>query len=119
MRFLSVITGAEDQGPPPPGLMAAMEKHIAKSFGDGSLIQTGGLARSSSGVRVRMSAGKLTVVDGPFTETKEVIGGYALLEAPSREAVIEATRAFMQLHLDHWPSWEGECEVRELVFLAP
>ena len=119
MRYFSIVRGAEDQGPPPPALMAAMDRHVTESLRSGVLVQTGGLARSSAGLRMRVAGGKLTVVDGPFDESKEVVGGYAVLEAPSREAVLEATRAFMQLHLDHWPSWEGECEVRELVFLAP
>ena len=92
-----------------------MAKLTEGGLRDGSVIQTGGLAASSTGARVRISRGKLTVTDGPFTEAKEVVGGYALLEAQS----LEATRAFLRLHQQHWPTWEGECEIRELVFLAP
>jgi hypothetical protein len=71
------------------------------------------------GARVRLAGGKLTVTDGPFTEAKEVVGGYAVIEATSRDEAMEATVRFMQLHEEHWPAWEGECEIRELVLLAP
>ncbi len=119
MRFLSIVRSAENQGTPPPALMEAMGKLIETSLKDGSLVQTGGLSAGAAGARVRLSAGKLTVTDGPFSEAKEVVGGYALLEAGSREAALESTLAFMRLHQQHWPAWEGECELRELVFLAP
>ncbi len=95
--------------------MDAMGPFVAESLKNGSVVQTGGLARSAAGFRIRMSGGRLTVTDGPFAESKEVIGGYALIAADTREAAVETTRAFMQLHLDHWPEWEGECEVREVV----
>lgn len=119
MRFLSIVKSAENQGPPPPALMAAMAQLTQDSIKDGSLVQTGGLSASSAGVRVRLVGGKLTVTDGPFTEAKEVVGGYAVLEATSRDEAIEAASRFMQLHKEHWPAWEGECEIRQLVFLAP
>jgi hypothetical protein len=119
MRFLSIIRGPEGVGEPPQALMDAMGKYIQESFANGSLVETGGLAPSSKGARIRSSGGKLSVIDGPFTEAKEVVGGYALLEAPSREAALAYTRRFMQLHSDHWPEWEGECELRELQFFAP
>src|SRR5260370_333767 len=82
---------------------------------DGSLIQTGGLSASPTGTRVRISGGKLTVTDGPLAEAKEVVGGYAVLEAQSRDEALEAVRAFLRLHQQHWPAWEGECEIRQLV----
>jgi len=99
MRFLSIVKAAENQGPAPQALQDAMAKLTADSLKDGSLVQTGGLGASSTGVRVRGAGGKLAVIDGPFTEAKEV--------------------AFMRLHTEHWPSWEGECEVRPITFLAP
>ena len=119
MRFLSIIRAAEQQGPPPQALMDAIDQQVARTLADGTVITTGGLAPSSAGVRVRIRKRRLELVDGPFTESKEVIGGYAVIAAPTREDAIRATREFMQLHLDHWPEWEGECELRELVFLAP
>lgn len=119
MRFLSIIKADEAQGQPPQALIHAIEQFMATSLKDGTLVQTGGLARSPAGARVRVSGGRLTVTDGPFAEAKEVVGGYALLEAPSRKQAIESTLAFMRLHLEHWPEWEGECELREVEFLAP
>jgi hypothetical protein len=119
MRFLSIVKAAENQGPPPQALLDAIAKLTEDSIKDGSLIQTGGLGPSSTGARVRIAGGKLTVTDGPFTEAKEVIGGYAVLEVKSRGEALEAARAFLRLHQQHWPEWEGECEIHELVFLAP
>jgi len=119
MRFLSIVQSAENQGPPPQGLLDAMAKLTEESIKDGSLIQTGGLSPSATGARVRLSRGQLTVTDGPYAEAKEVVGGYAVLEAPSLDEALEATRAFLRLHQQHWPTWEGVCEIRELVFLAP
>lgn len=119
MRYFTFVRGAENQGAPPAGLGQAMEKFIAKHLQDGTLVQTGGLASAAQGARLRISKGKLTVTDGPFTEAKEMIGGYAILEAPTREQAIAIGRAFMQLHIDHWPQWEGESEIRAMDFVAP
>jgi hypothetical protein len=119
MPYLSIIRAAEQQGTPPQGLMDAIDQYVAKTLKDGTVLTTGGLAPGSAAVRVRIQAGRLKITDGPFTESKEVIGGYAVIAARSREEAVRATREFMQLHIDHWPGWEGECELRELVFLAP
>jgi hypothetical protein len=96
-----------------------MDKFVAQSLQDGGVIQTGGLAPSAAGFKIRMSGGRLTVTDGPFTEAKEVVGGYAVLAAATRAEALDAARSFMDLHVQHWPTWVGECEVREVVFLAP
>jgi hypothetical protein len=114
-----MVKSAENQGPAPQALQDAMAKLTADSLQDGSLISSGGLSASANGFRVRSAGGKLTVIDGPFSEAKEVIGGYAVLEWASREKAVEGALAFMRLHSEHWPSWEGECEVRQIVFLAP
>lgn len=119
MRYLSVIRASENQGPPPQSLMDAMGPYVTKSLQSGAVVSTGGLAPSAAGVRVAIRGGRIVVTDGPFAESKEMIGGYAVIAADTREAAIRSTREFMQLHIDHWPGWEGECELRELVFLAP
>ena len=119
MRFLSIVKAAENQGPPPQALLDAMGKLVEDSIRDGSVVETGGLAPSSASARVRLSGGKLTVTDGPFAEAKEVVGGYAVLEASSREEAIKSAGIFLRLHQQHWPGWQGECEIRELVFRAP
>lgn len=119
MKFLSIVKTPEHLGAPPQALMDAMDKLVADSIKNGSVVQTGGLAGSATGVRVRLSGGKITVTDGPFTEAKEVLGGYAMLEAASREEAIANATRFLDLHRQHWPAWNGECEIREIVFLAP
>ena len=119
MRFLSIVKAAENQGPPPQALLDAIAKLTEDSLKAGSLVQTGGLGATTTGARVRIAGGKITVTDGPFTEAKEVIGGYAVLAAETRVAALESARIFLGLHQQHWPGWEGECEIRELCFLAP
>src|SRR3989442_9917405 len=97
MRFLSIVKSAEKQGTPPQALLDAIAKLTEDSIRNGSLIQTGGLSATSTGARVRVSGGKLTVTDGPFTEAKEVVCGYSGLEANSRDEALEAARTFLRL----------------------
>ena len=79
-------------------------------------MDVGGLLPSSAGTRVRVGKGKLTVIDGPFTETKELIGGYTIMQVGSREEAIELGKRFMQIHADVLGSgYEGELEIRQLV----
>jgi hypothetical protein len=111
---MSLVKSAESSGPPPQALMDAMAKLSADSFKSGVLVELGGLLQSARGFRLRIAGGKLTVTDGPFTEAKEVVGGYAVLEVESREQAIKEATHFMELHHKHWPGWEGECEVRQL-----
>ncbi|MES1258945.1 MAG: YciI family protein [Gemmatimonadota bacterium] len=119
MRYLSLVRAAPNQGPPSQALMDAMAKLMADSFADGTLVQTGGLAASSLMTRVRVAGGKITVIDGPYAEAKEVIGGYAMLESPTLEGAIKSAREFLKIHADHWPGWVGECELRQIDYLAP
>ncbi len=114
MRFMTLVKSSESAGPPPQALMDAMDKWIEESLGDGTLVHAGGLAPTAASTRVRVSNGKVSVTDGPFTEAKEVIGGFAVLELPSKEAAVEAARKFIELHREHWPDWEGESEVRQI-----
>jgi hypothetical protein len=112
MRFLSRIRINERAGTQiTPKLMEDMGKLMEELTKSGVLVDTAGLRPTSEGVRVRLSRGKTTVSDGPFTETKEVIGGYAMLETKTKEEAIEVTRRFLQVHGDEW---EIECEVREV-----
>lgn len=113
MRFLSMIRIDETTGQvPSEQLMADMGKLIEELTSAGQLVSTAGLRPTSEGARVRLHrGGQLTVLDGPFTETKEVIGGYAILEAESKAQAIELTRRFLQVH---GTDWDVECEVRQL-----
>jgi len=116
MKYLTFIRSSETHrtSGPPPALMEAMGPYIEKSFKEGTLIDTGGLLPSSEGFRVRLSNGKLSVIDGPFTESKEVIGGWAIIQASSREEALRVSTEFMELHRKHWPEFEGESEVRPI-----
>jgi hypothetical protein len=113
MRFLSMIRIDESEGQvPSEQLMADMGQLIEELTRTGQLVSTAGLRPTSEGARVRLHrGGQLTVVDGPFTETKEVIGGYAILEAQSKAEAVELTRRFLKVH---GADWDVECEVRQL-----
>jgi len=112
MKFLSMIRLDENTGQvPSEQLQADMGKLIEEWTRKGKLIRTAGLRPTSEGFRVRSRYGKLTTTDGLFTESKEVIGGYAVLEAKDKQEAIELTRRFLQIHGDEW---DIECEVRQL-----
>ncbi len=114
MRFMMIVKHAENQGLPPQPLMDAIAKLVEEEVRAGTMLGNGGLGPTAQGARVRLSGGKVTVTDGPFTETNEVIGGYAQFELKSKEAAVESAVRFMELHRKHWPGWEGETEVRQM-----
>jgi len=118
MRFLTMVKSKEPWSQPPQGLMDAIAKIGTEAFQKGTMVETGGLLPSAMGAKVRLRDGRITVTDGPFSEAKEVIGGYAIFELPSKKEAIEETVKFMQLHKDHWPGWEGETEIRP-IFTPP
>ena len=111
MRFLSMIRLQETGRMPSEQLMADMGRLIEEMTREGTLVDTAGLRPSAEGVRVRLRGGQIATIDGPFTESKEVIGGYAVLEAGSMEHALELTRRFLAVHGD---SWDLECEVRQM-----
>jgi hypothetical protein len=115
MRFMNMVRSAEKSplGPPPKALMDAIAKLGEEATKAGVFVETGGLLPSAKGARLRLTGGNLTVTDGPFSEAKEVIGGYAVFDVKSKADAIEWATRFMNLHKQHWPGWEGECEVRE------
>ena len=120
MRFLVMIKSEENKfGPPPPALMQAIGTMGQEATQAGVLVETGGLLGSDRGASLQLRGGKITVTDGPFTETKEIIGGYAVYELSSREEAIEWSRRFLHIHELHWPGWEGEVEIREIMTFAP
>jgi hypothetical protein len=108
MRFLSIYKTPERTTPPTPEEMSQMGKMIEDWMKSGKLIATEGCLPTSFGARVRFDSGKCTVSDGPFTEAKEVVGGFAILNAPSKEVAVEYVREFLQF------MGTGECEVRQL-----
>lgn len=114
MRFMMLVKHPENQGNPPKALMDAITEIAADAAKKGNMLGSGGLAPTAQSVRVRVSGGQLRVIDGPFTEAKEVVGGYAQFEFKSKEEAIQSAVEFMELHRKHWPGWEGETEVRQM-----
>ena len=116
MKYMMFIKHAEDLRTEtiPPGLLEAMGQFVEQGFKSGVLKDTAGLKGTNEGFRIRLSGGKLSVKDGPFSETKEVVGGYAIVDVKSKEEALKLARDFMELHRIHWPAFEGESEVRPL-----
>ncbi|MGD0837888.1 MAG: YciI family protein [Polyangia bacterium] len=116
MKYLSFIRHSEKyrEIPPPPALMEAMGELVERSRKEGTLVDTGGLLPSKDGMRVRLANGRITATDGPFTESKEVIGGWAILKAETKADALRVASEFLELHRKHWPGFEGECEVRPM-----
>lgn len=108
MRFLSIYKSVERNTPPTQDEMAAMGKLIEEGMKKGWLLATEGCLPSSLGARVRKSSGKMSVTDGPFTESTEVVGGFAILKADSKEEAIQLAKDFLK-HVG-----DGECELRQL-----
>jgi hypothetical protein len=104
MKYLMTYA-ADSKAPPSPETMAAIGKFGREMTEKGVLLMTGGLVRPSSGTRVALSAGKFTITDGPYPETKELIDGFALIRANSLEEALEHARAFMSI------AGDGEGEV--------
>ena len=108
MKFLSIYKSVERNTPPAQEEMAKMGKLVEEGFKAGWLLVTEGCLPSALGARVRHSGGKLTVTDGPFTEAKEVVGGFAVLRANSKVEAIQLAKDFLKVVGD------GECELRQI-----
>jgi hypothetical protein len=114
MRYLSFVIPGNDV-PPSQELMKAMGELIEREMKAGRLLDAGGLVPIDMATRVTLKKGKLNVTDGPFTEAKEVVGGFAMFEFASREEAIAGAVEFMELHKQFCPGWEGTCEVRQVM----
>ena len=123
MRYMMLVKGNKDYEagiPPKKELMEAVAKHGAALAKAGILLDTGGLMPSSKGARILVSGGNLNVIDGPFSEAKEVIGGFGILNAESKEDAIRLGKIFMQIHIDALgPGYEGELEIRQMHDTSP
>jgi len=113
MKFMFIVKSAH-AGPPPPKLLEAMHKLADREIKAGRMLDNGGLMPLAMGAQVRVVDGRLSVLDGPFVEAKEVIGGYAVFELRGKEEALASATEFMQLHKDLFPGWEGVCELRAL-----
>jgi len=115
MRFLAMYTPDKSRAgvPPTKEHMEQMGRFVEEMMKSGALITTGGLLPASQGFRVKSSGGKVTVTDGPFTEAKEAVGGFAILEARSKDDVIEMSRRFLKV------AGDGESELRQIMDAPP
>lgn len=108
MKFLSIYKHVERNTPPSPEEMIAMGKLVEQGFKEGWLLATEGCMPSAHGARVRRDGAKISVTDGPFTESKEIVGGFAILKANSKEEAIRMAKDFLNF------VGEGECELRQI-----
>lgn len=114
MKYMAMVKSVEGEVPPPE-LMQAIMQLGTEATKAGVMVGTGGLMPTTTATRMRVADGELVVTDGPFTEAKEVVGGFAIYDVPTRDEVMKWTRRFVDLHRKHWPGWEGEVEVREMM----
>ena len=112
MRFMYIVKHPGPSVSPPPAMLEAMHKLADREIKAGRMLDNGGLMPVKTGAQVRIADGKLSVIDGPFVEAKEVVGGYAIFELPGKEEALASVKEFMQLHRDLMPGWEGTCEIR-------
>lgn len=117
MRYMFIVKGPESlaaSGPPPAALIEEIGRLIEEETKTGKLVSFGGLHPTASGARMRITKGKIETTDGPFTESKEVIGGFSIYNLASKEEALAEARRFTELHRVHWPQWEGEIEIRQM-----
>ncbi len=117
MKFMTMVRSAESQrsGPLPQALMDGIMQLGADAAEAGVFVEMGGLMPSAAGATLRLAGGAITVKDGPFAEAKEVIGGYAVYNTATKEEAIAWATRFLDLHKRHWPGWEGEVEIRQIM----
>src|SRR5262249_43400569 len=109
MRYMFIVKGPENlaaSGPPPAALFEAIEKLADEATRSGKMVSFGGLHPTSAGARMRITKGEIVTTEGPFTESKEVIGGFSIFKLASMEEALEQARQFTELHRVHWPQWE-------------
>src|SRR6516164_4571151 len=114
MRFIALVKYNENGTPPPKVYLDALAQFGREAMAAGAMVERGGLYPSVTGSRVRLSNGRVTVTDGPFTEVKELIGGYAVYNVRSKPEAIEWITRFMELAKKHWPESEFEMEIRQI-----
>jgi len=123
MRFLMMVKSCDGEAgasPPSPELMAAIGALAEEELASGRMVLMGGLLPTAFGAKVRVEGGKVTVRDGPFAEARELVGGFAIFELPSKEAAVESSQRFMALHARVLgDSYRGEVEIRQMADDAP
>ena len=114
MRYMAFVKMAEDVGDAPAELQEVMGREMAEAFASGSIVDAGGLYPTAQSTEFRVVGGELLTSDGPYAEAKEVVGGYAILEARSHEEALAGPRRVAEIHIQHWPGWEGSVEIRRV-----
>jgi hypothetical protein len=116
MKYYCFVSHPESyrKNHPPAALMEAMGKYVEQGMKSGVLVDAGGFAPSAEGARIKLEKGRIAVHDGPFAESKEVIGGWAIIDVPDKAAAIRVGEEFMELHRKHWPEFEGTSEIRRM-----
>jgi hypothetical protein len=114
MQYMSFVKMTGDGGEPPKELQDAMGEEIERGFADGTLVHIGGLYATSYRTEFRVRAGQVTSTDGPFSEAKEEVGGFAIIDVRDHAEAVENARRLAELHHKLWPGWEGSVEVRRI-----
>ncbi|HEU0182736.1 MAG TPA: YciI family protein [Agromyces mariniharenae] len=114
MRYMCLMKSSESNGETPPAVYEAMAEYDRWGRANGVLIDSQGLLPSDAGAIVSLVDGNIKAVDGPFTEAKELVGGYAVIEVRSYDEALELGRRLMQIHKDNWPGFEGSVEIRQI-----
>jgi hypothetical protein len=116
MRYMLFIKHTEDYygKTPTPELMKAMGEFVVPNLKNGKFVEAAGLMSTRRGKKIQLRNGKINVIDGPFTESKEIIGGYTLIDVNSDQEAFDLARQFVELHRIHAPGMEVECELRPL-----
>ena len=115
MKFMTLVKTMKTSGPPPMALMSAIAAFGQEAAEAGVLVTQGGLMGKEQSAFVTVHKTAITVIDGPFAEAKELVGGYAVYDLPNMAEAMNWTERFARLHVEHWPEWEGEIEVRPIM----
>ncbi len=114
MRFMTIVRSKETGAVPPPEMFEAVDRLMQETTAAGVLVSFGGLMPTATGAIARLEKGKITITDGPFSEAKEVFGGYAIYDVKSKEEMFAWTRRFLEAHAKHWPEFAGSVEIRQM-----
>jgi hypothetical protein len=114
MRYMVLLSMNENTGPPPQALVQAMNEAMGQAFASGVMVDAGGLGPTARSAEITLRGGTVLVTDGPFTEAKEVVGGYAVIEVRDHDEAVEQARRMIVIHQQFWPGWEGSAQVRPL-----
>ncbi len=112
--YMTSVFGPENLGQPPQAMFDAVDQLTQEAVEQGVLVAYGGLMPTARGARATLEDGHAVLTDGPFTEAKEVLGGYAIYDLPNLDAIKVWTKRFLDLHVKYWPEFHGTVEIREL-----